>query len=136
MMQTILPILPHSRDSLQQCPQFAPVSPIAATDKYLQLEKSTLSPPIREVRNEKELTKSAFVIDPVALLSPTNHHHPMNTTRGKTSIRIPYYSSRCNRWEMSRCREPGDAIVGHRDTRVVRSAHAAMMHGCDHDVKK
>ena len=76
--------------------------------RYLQQEKSTLSPPIREVRNEKELTKSASAIDPADLLSPMSHHHPMNTTRGTTSTRTPYYSSRCHRWEMSRRREPDD----------------------------
>ena len=38
--------------------------------------ESTLSPPIREVRNEKELTKSVSAIDPANLLSPTSHHHP------------------------------------------------------------
>ena len=41
--------------------------------RYLQQEKSTLSSPIREVRNEKELTKSSSVIDPAALLSPTSN---------------------------------------------------------------
>ena len=96
--------------------------------RYLLQEKSILSPPIREVRNEKELTKSASAIDPAVLLSPTSHHHPINTTRGTTSTRTPYGSSRCHRWEMSRRREPGDAIVYHSltDTRAVRTQPTAV----------
>ena len=84
--------------------------------RYPQQEKSTLSPTIREVGNEKELTKTASVTDPAALLSPTSHHHSMNTTRATTTTRTPYYSSRCHHWEMSRRREPSNAIVYHRHT--------------------
>ena len=111
-MQTILP---YSRDSLQQCPQFAPVSPVAATDTCNTCNKrKELSAHPSEVRNEKELTKSASVMDPAVLLSPTSHY-PMNTTTGMTSTRTPYFSSRRHRWAMSRRREPGDAIVYHAD---------------------
>ena len=59
----------------------------------------------RGKKRDKELTKSASVIDPAALQTPTSHHHPMSTMRGTTSTRTPYYSSRCHRWEMSRRRE-------------------------------
>ena len=91
--------------------------------RYLHQEKSTLSQPIREVINEEEHTKSVSVTDPAALLSPTSHHHPMNTTGGTTSTRAPYYSSSCHRWEMSRRREPGDAIVYHSpQTYLVRTS--------------
>ena len=111
-MQTILL---YSRDSLLQCLYFAPVALSllqipTAREKYPQ-------PVIREVRNEKELTKSASVIDPATLLSLTRHHHPMNTTRGTTSTRTPY-SSRCYRWEISRGLEPVDAIVYQRHARI------------------
>ena len=66
-MQTILP---YSRDSLQQCPQlFAPVSPAAATDTCNTCSKrKEPSAHPSEVRNEKELTKSASVMDPAVLL--------------------------------------------------------------------
>ena len=101
-------------------------SHVAATNKYLQQENSTLSPPIREVRNEKELTKSASVIDPATLLSPTNHDHPKNTTRGTTSTRTPHYSSRCNRWKKSRCREPGISRYDCLSQRHTRSAQCAV----------
>ena len=109
-MQTILP---YSKDSLQQCLQLAPVSPVAATDTCNKRKGPSAHP--SEVRNEKELTKSASVMDPAVLLSPTSYHYPMNTTTGTTSIRTPYFSSRCHRWEMSRRPEPSDAIVYHVD---------------------
>ena len=146
-MQTILP---YSRDSLQQCPQFAPVSPVAANDTCNTCNKRK-EPSARpsEVRNEKELTKSASAVDPAVLLSPTSHrHYPMNTTTGTTSTRTPYFSSRCHRWEMSRRREPGDAIVYHADhadctartqsqTQVV--AHCAVRtqsYGCGNSISR
>ena len=44
--------------------------------QYLQQEKRTLSPLMREVRNEKELTKSASVIDlAVSYDSPPPNEH-------------------------------------------------------------
>ena len=93
--------------------------------RYLQQEKSTFSPPIRGVRNEKKLSKTASVTDPAALLSPTSHHHFWNTTREKTSSRTPYYSSYYHRWDMSRRRKLSDEIVYHRHTRSAQMSRAA-----------
>ena len=78
--------------------------------RYLQQEKS-MPTHQKGQKRDKELTKSASVIDPAALLTPTSHHHPISTVRGTASTRTPYYSSCCHRWEMSRRRETGDAIV-------------------------
>ena len=78
-MQTILPILFYSRDSLQQCPQFAPMSLLqipATREKYAHGPTYQ-----RGQKRDKELTKSASVIDPADLLSPTRHQHSMNDER-------------------------------------------------------
>ena len=69
-------------------------------------------------------------MDPAILLSPTSHHHPMNTMTGTTSTRTPYFSSRCHRWEISRRREPGESIVYDADCtaqgmHVVRQSRTA-----------
>ena len=91
---------------------------------------------------DKELTKSASVIDPAVLLTPTRHHHPMSTTRGTTSTRMRQYSSRCHRWEMSRRREPGLFMLSQNDrTRAyavcaLRSAHAARNRRCGHSIAR
>ena len=133
-------ILPYSRDSMSVAmPVVCSCQPVAATDACNtcnQREEPSAYP--SEVRNEKEFTKSASIMDPAVLMSPTSHHHPTNTTTGTTSTRTSYFSSRCHRWEMSRRREPGDAIIYHADgtartqTQVVahctvRRAHAAVI---------
>ena len=80
MMQTILPILSYSRDSLQQCLQFAPMSLLqipATREKYAHGPTYQ-----RGSKRDKELIKSASVIDPSDLLSPTRHQHSMNNEKG------------------------------------------------------
>ena len=79
MMQTILRILSYSRDSLQQCSQFAPMSLLqipATREKYAHGPTYQ-----RGSKRDKKLTKSASVIDPADMLSPMRHQHSMNNER-------------------------------------------------------
>ena len=91
----------------------------------------------RGQKRDKELTKSASVIDPAALLTPTTHHYPMSTTRETTSTRTPYYSSRCHRWEMSRRREPGLFMLS-QNTRVcgMRTAQCTRNRRCGNSISR
>ena len=74
-------------------------------------KRSILSPPIKEVRNIKVLTKTALVADPATLLSPTSHHQQTDMARGTTSTRKLHYSSL-----LSLLGTPGDVIVSHTHT--------------------
>ena len=88
---------------------------------YLQQKRSTISPPIRAVRNEKGLTKSALAADPDALLS-SSHHRSRRTRREKRySPGSRTTAACCHRWKRQ-SRTTDDAIVSHAATIVLRAA--------------
>ena len=66
---------------------------------YLQQKRSTISPPIRGVRNESGLTKSALAAYPAALLSSSHHRSRWTWREGRYSPGSRPIAGCCHRWK-------------------------------------